>query len=72
MRGLVIAYGAGVATGILAAWEAGRRWERASWALSWAAGWVTEAVWLVRAAAGWIVVVALVLGAAGALVWLAL
>lgn len=72
MRGLVIAYGAGVITGVLVTWEAARRWERAAWAWSWAAGWLSEAVWLAREAAGWIVGVVLVLGAAGVLVWLAL
>lgn len=71
MRPLVIAYGAGLATGVLVAWEAGRRWERAAWALSWAASWLSEAVWLVRAAAGWILAVVVVLGVAVTLVWMA-
>ncbi|TDB90434.1 hypothetical protein E1091_14210 [Micromonospora fluostatini] len=72
MRAMVIAYGAGIATGALVTWEAARRWERAAWAWSWAAGWLGEAMWLAREAAGWIVVVLVVLGGAGALVWLAL
>ncbi|MGC5033096.1 hypothetical protein [Micromonospora sp. DT229] len=72
MRSLVITYGAGVITGVLVTWEAARRWERAAWAWSWAAGWLSEAAWLARAAAGWILAVVVVLVAAGALVWLAL
>lgn len=72
MRTLVIAYGAGIVTGVLATWEAARRWERAAWAWSWAAGWLSEAAWLARDAAGWILGVAVVLAVAGALVWVAL
>ncbi|WP_432050328.1 hypothetical protein [Verrucosispora sp. NA02020] len=71
MRHLVIAYGAGVITGVLTTWEAARRWERAAWAWSWASGWLSEAAWLAREAAGWIVGVVLVLAAAGVVVWLA-
>lgn len=72
MKGLVIAFGAGVVVGALAAWEAARRWERAAWAWSWAAEWLSEAVWLARQAAGWIGGVVLVLAIAGAAVWAAL
>lgn len=72
MRSLVIAFGVGLSVGVLAAWEAGRRWERAALAWSWAAGWLSEAVWLAREAAGWVLAVVVVLVAAGAVVWLAL
>jgi len=69
MRGLVAAWAVGIVTGVLVAWEAGRRWERAAWAWSWAVGWLSEAVWLAREAAGWIVGVVVVLGMAGVLAW---
>ena len=71
-RALLAAFGVGVIVGALAAWEAARRWERASWAWSWTSAWLSETVWLVREAAGWIMVVVLVLVGGGALVWLAL
>ncbi|MEV6801320.1 hypothetical protein AB0M91_23680 [Micromonospora rifamycinica] len=72
MRNLVLAFAGGVIVGALTTWEAARRWERAAWAWSWTAGWLSEAAWLAREAAGWILGVALVLTLAGAAVWVAL
>ncbi|MFI1197677.1 hypothetical protein ACH4T9_31075 [Micromonospora sp. NPDC020750] len=72
MKVVVIAFAAGVFVGSLATWEAARRWERAAWAWSWTAGWLSEAAWLAREAAGWILGVVLVLALAGAAVWVAL
>lgn len=72
MKGLVIAYGAGIATGVLVAWEAARRWERTALSWSWTSAMLAETGWLLRQAAGWIVGVVLLLVAAGAVVWIAL
>jgi len=71
-RSHLVAFGAGMLVGALVTWEGARRWERASWAWSWAAAWLSEAVWLARQAAGWIVVVAVVVVGGGVLVWWAL
>ncbi|MBM0274149.1 hypothetical protein [Micromonospora tarensis] len=72
MRGLLIAFSAGVLVGVLVTWEAARRWERAAWAWSWAWSWVVEAAWLAGQAAGWIAMVLLTLTVAGAVIWVAL
>lgn len=71
-RSHLISFGGGLLVGVLVSWEAARRWERASWALSWAGAWLSEAAWLVRQAAGWIVVAVLVLVGGGLLIWYAI
>jgi hypothetical protein len=68
---LALAFGLGVIVGALSAWEAARRWERASIAWSWAWAWLSDATYLAKQAAGWILGLAIVIAAAGALVWIA-
>lgn len=71
VRSLMIAFAAGLAVGSGVAWVAGRRWERASWAWSWAGAWLEEAAYLTGQAAGWVLAAVVVIAAAAGVVWLA-